>query len=118
MLGLERLNGFMRERGQHERLTHVICEARGTQEDTELELEFRRVCDGANQRKQRFCFDIVIADKRSNSEGLQLADLVARPIGLRVLRPQQANQAWDVVSGKLLTNARGEFQGYGLKVFP
>lgn len=77
MFGLERLNGFMRERGQHERLTHVVCEARGGHEDTELELEFRRVCDGANQRKHRFCFDIVIANKQSNSEGLQLADLVA-----------------------------------------
>jgi hypothetical protein len=118
MFGLERLHGFMRDHGQHDRLTHVICEARGQQEDKDLELEFRRVCDGANQRQQRLCFDIVIADKRSNSEGLQLADLVARPIGLSVLRPLQPNQAWDAIQGKLLTDTRGKFQGYGLKVFP
>lgn len=118
MFGLERLHGFMRDKGQHERLTHVVCEARGAQEDRELELEFRRVCDGANQRQLRFCFDIVIADKRTNSEGLQLADLVARPIGLHALRPDQHNHAWEVIRPKLLTDYRGRFEGYGLKMFP
>jgi hypothetical protein len=116
--GLERLNGYLYERGQHQKLTHVICEARGATEDRNLELEFRRVCDGLNQRGQRFCLDIVIASKKLNSEGLQLADLVARPIGLHVIRPDQPNQAWDVIESKLLTDRSGNYVGRGLKVFP
>jgi len=32
-------------------------------------------------------FELVLADKKTNSEGLQFADLVARPVGLSVVRP-------------------------------
>lgn len=61
----------------------------------------------------------MLADKRSNSEGLQLADLVARPIGLHVLRPSRPNRAWDVLQSKLSTGFYGfHTSGNGLKVFP
>jgi hypothetical protein len=60
--------------------------SRGAKEDKELELEFRRICDGANFFRKPLPFDIIIVDKKTNSEGLQLADLTARPIGLSVLR--------------------------------
>jgi hypothetical protein len=62
--------------------------------------------------------NIVVADKKTNSEGLQLADLVARPVGLRVLRPNQPNRAWDVLQTKLYAGRNGVVQGNGLKVFP
>ena len=44
--GLERVFEMLRNEGQEERLTRVVCEARGKKEDAALELEFRRVCDG------------------------------------------------------------------------
>jgi hypothetical protein len=44
--GLERLHHALRHLGQADRETFVICESRGRREDDELELEFRRVCDG------------------------------------------------------------------------
>lgn len=75
-------------------------EARGAAEDAELELAFRRVCDGDNRGRRVFPFNLVIADKRTNSEGLQLADLTARPIGLSVVRKGQANRAYEVLEGK------------------
>ena len=87
--GLERLYRFMREKKQDGRLTYIVCEARGAKEDNELELEFRRICDGENYFRKPLPFDIIIVDKKTNSEGLQLADLTARPIGLSVLRPGQ-----------------------------
>jgi len=68
--------------------------------------------------RRPYGFEIVIADKRANSEGLQLADLVARPAGLHVLRPTQPNRAWDVLATKLFGGASGVVQGNGLKVFP
>ncbi|MEO7854965.1 MAG: DUF3800 domain-containing protein [Rubrivivax sp.] len=116
--GLERVHDFLQMHGQADRRTAIVCEARGAKEDKEIELAFRRVCDGDNRGRRPYAFDIVIADKRTNSEGLQLADLVARPAGLHVLRPQQPNRAWDVLATKLFGGAYGAVQGNGLKVFP
>lgn len=116
--GLERVHHFLQMQGQGDRRTSIVCEARGLKEDKEIELAFRRVCDGDNRGRRPYAMDIVIADKRTNSEGLQLADLVARPAGLHVLRPQQPNRAWDVLATKLFGGAYGVVQGNGLKVFP
>lgn len=116
--GLERVAHFLSLRGQHDGETVVVCEARGGKEDAELELEFRRVCDGANRSRRPYPLRIVIADKRTNSEGLQLADLTARPAGLSVLRPEQPNRAWDVLKGKLFTGGAGCVTGNGMKIFP
>ncbi|HEX7385313.1 MAG TPA: DUF3800 domain-containing protein [Burkholderiaceae bacterium] len=116
--GLERVFDFLRLKKQQDRLTSVICEARGAKEDKEMELAFRRVCDGDNRSKCSYPLRLVVADKKANSEGLQLADLVARPLGLHVLRPHQPNRAWDVLQTKLFTGRHGVVQGNGLKVFP
>lgn len=100
-LGLETLYQLLLDYEQNSHLTHVIFEARGKKEDLELELEFRRVCDYNNFLKQRLPFEIVIANKKTNSEGLQVADIVARPIGLSVLRPNQSNRAFTILKEKL-----------------
>jgi len=63
-------------------------------------------------------FNLIIADKKANSEGLQLADLTARPIGLSVLRPEQDNRAREVLEGKFYRDKTGNKLGMGLKVFP
>lgn len=116
--GLERLNRFLHAHGQGDRTTHVVCEARGAKEDAELELEFRRIRDGANFLRQRLPFELVVAHKQTNSEGLQLADLTARPIGLSVLRPGQANRAYQALHAKFFRDRQGVVHGMGLKVFP
>ena len=120
---LETLYQFLQEKQQADVLTHVVVECRGKKEDDELELEFRRACDGANRLGQRLPFDIVFADKKVDSPGLQLADLVARPVGLQVLRPAQPNRAFDVLKRKFYCSggrARvgNGFEGWGLKVHP
>lgn len=109
-LGLERIYGFLRSKGQCERDTHFIFEARGSKEDLDLELAFRRVCDGDNFTGATYPFQIVIADKKTNCEGLQVADLTARPIGLSVLRPGQENRAYEILRKKM--------NRYGRKIFP
>ena len=62
-------------------------------------------------------FEVVFADKKSNSTGLQLADLMARPIGMSVLKPGQPNRAFEAVKPKFLQH-NGRFMGWGLKCFP
>lgn len=120
---LETLYEFLQEKNQQGALTHVIFERRGRKEDNELELEFRRMCDGANRLGIRLPFEIVFATKQVNSTGLQLADLVARPIGMSVLRPGQENRAFDVLTRKFYCSGGrskvGEgFENWGLKIFP
>lgn len=120
---LERLFYFLKEKKQHEKITHVVVENRGRKEDDELELEFRRICDGANAHGHHLPFELIFADKKTNSPGLQLADLVARPIGIHYLRPDQENKAFAVLEKKLYSKngrqgAGSGYDGYGLKYFP
>nr|WKF60547.1 hypothetical protein HUO10_005068 [Paraburkholderia busanensis] len=61
---------------------------------------------------------MVVCDKKANSEGLQLCDLMARPIGLSVLRPDQANRAYQILEKKFFTGSSGTVLGNGLKIFP
>lgn len=120
---LETLHELMQEKNQDGATTHVVVESRGKKEDAELELEFRRICDGANRLGLPLPFDVVFASKQSNSSGLQVADLVARPIGLSILRPGQSNRAFDVLKRKFFCSGGREqlgegFENWGLKVYP
>ena len=56
--------------------------------------------------------------RMNQSEGLQLADLTARPIGLSVLRPNQANRARSILEKKFYRDDFGRIEGFGLKCFP
>lgn len=116
--GLERIYAFLNENAQSQKKTHVIVEKRGKVEDKELELEFRRVCDGLNWYQHALPLEIVFTDKKSNSVGLQIADLIARPIGLKIIRENQINKAYEIIKDKFRSNKNGEIKGYGLKVFP
>jgi hypothetical protein len=120
---LESLHSFLVEKGQEQLQTHVVVECRGKKEDRELELEFRRICDENNAGNQHLPFDIVFADKKTNLTGLQLADLVARPIGLNYIRPVQANQAFEMLKRKFYCDGGRErigegYKNVGLMVFP
>ncbi len=98
---------FLEQRGQIGRTHHFIFEKRGPKEDDDLELEFRRLTDGDNDLRCRFeGFHIRFSDKRTNSTGMQIADLTARPIGLKVVRPDQPNRAFDAIAGKLRNHRR------------
>lgn len=115
---LERIYRELEEEGcKQQGMTHVIFEARGRKEDDEVELEFRRLCD-ENRFKQHLPFNIIISDKKTNTAGLQLADLIARPIGRKILQPKQDNRAYDILKSKFRTNQKGEIDGWGLKCFP
>jgi len=120
---LETLYEFLQEKNQDDTLTHIVVECRGKKEDAELELEFRRICDGANRQDKKLPFKIIFADKKTNSSGMQLADLVARPVGLSILRPGQENRAFDVLRRKFFCSGGrqkvGEgFENWGLKIYP
>lgn len=116
-LGLERVFQFLQSQNQT-RLTHLICESRGKKEDHALQKEFQNVCAGNNAFNRLMPFKIILADKKTNSEGLQIADLTARPIGLAVLRPDQQNRAINALIKKFYQGPDGEIEGYGVFLYP
>lgn len=107
---LERLFDILISNNQKGKVVHVVFESRGAKEDRELELEFRRICHENKQWGYRegqrdftkITFEPRFAKKLSNSTGLQLADLVARPIALQHLRPNQSNRAYETIKSKLV----------------
>jgi hypothetical protein len=120
---LEALLSFLTEKHQSHLKTHVVVECRGKKEDAELELEFRRISDGNNKSGQSLPFDIVFADKKTNLAGLQLADLVARPVGINYLRPAQTNKAFELMKSKFYcaggrAQLGRDFENVGLIVYP
>lgn len=121
---LERLYYFLKEKNQHNLLTHIIVESRGKNEDSQLELGFRRICsDSGNYMNKCLPFEIIFASKQTNSSGLQFADLVARPIGRHVINPNQRNRAFDILEKKFYCkggrqNLGSNYIGYGLKIYP
>ena len=116
--GLERVCSFLRERGEEGKLTYFVFESRGAREDGELELEFRRLSAPGSTTTRGVPVDIILADKKTISTGLQLADLVARPVGLRILRPAQHNRAYEIIEKKFRRGPAGQVNGWGLKIFP
>lgn len=96
--GLERLYRELAGLGCRTGTTYVLFERRGAKEDAEVEAEFRRICEGHNPLGKRLPFEIVMVGKACNSSGLQMADLIARPIGRKVIKPEQENRAYDILA--------------------
>ncbi len=107
-MGLEQIYKLLQEKQQTQSLTHVLFKTRGKKEDDLLELEFRRICDGDNWFKQRLPLQAKFVEAHSNAAGLQLADLIARPIGLHLRDPEQANPTFSAVKHKLYVAASPE----------
>lgn len=115
---LERAFLYLRAQGEANKLTHVVVESRGRKEDSDLEVVFRHICNGANAFSQPLPFEVVVVDKKQNLPGLQLADLVCHPIGRHFLKPGQTNRAYEVIEKKIRRDASGGLAEYGLKIFP
>lgn len=104
---MEKLSNRLVINGQRNRLTHVLFEARGKEEDRQLELEFRRVA--ANDKRwgwrtvdfSRTPLEPMFVPKAANLAGHQLSDLIARPLALRAIRPDQPNRAADIVNNRV-----------------
>lgn len=122
---MEKLDTFLAAHGQTGRTTHIIFEQRGGKEfggreDKELELEFYRIKQGRHYLCHRTFPDLDhrIVSKKINSGGLQLADLVARPIGLHCLNTSQPNRAYEIIGQKIMPHTGSGMKSWGLKIFP
>lgn len=102
---MEKTLEFLLQNNQENKKICLVIESRGKKEDRDLELEFRRICDnqaklGSSKDFKRVNFEMIFTSKKSNSTGLQIADLIARPIGLNKLRPNQINRSYETIRNK------------------
>lgn len=117
--GLERLGHELTKLGQSGKTTHVIFECRGEKEDKDLELAFHRVLAQKKAATKDHDLQIVMCGKDGNAAGMQIADLMARPIGRKVINPKQANRAYDLIKPKFRRSSPNASPlGWGLKIFP
>ena len=117
--GLERIYDFLSTKGESDKILHVVFESRGNKEDKALKKNFETYCNGMNKYKKIFNFKAIFAPKHVNSNGLQLADLTARPIGLYVFKPNQKNRTYSILEEKFWKgNCGATMIGNGLKIFP
>ncbi|MCC2626179.1 MAG: hypothetical protein K0R14_2052 [Burkholderiales bacterium] len=111
---IEQFSNFLQINDISERaINYIVVEKRGKNEDANLELAFRRICEN-----NKYNLKLRMASKQTNCAGLQLADLIARPIGLRILRPTQPNRGFDIVQKKFMSDSKGNYIGCGLSLLP
>jgi hypothetical protein len=91
---------FLKEKGQNGKTTHIVIESRGSN-DKDLWHSFQRILQRNNELQTEFPVKLVFADKKTNSIGLQLADLTAYPIGKFLLDPLKKGASFEVVEKKL-----------------
>jgi hypothetical protein len=102
----------------------LVLEARGPKEDATIQYEFARLfLDGTSYVsaaffRQMFFPGLEFRCKESNTTGLQLADLLARPCGEKVLKPRGVPNRWQAFRNKLCVGMETGHSILGLKVVP
>ncbi len=107
---------FLQEKGQMGKTTHIIIESRGTHVDKDLEVAFDKIVQKTRAWQDLYPLKILFLDKRANNIGLQIADLVAYPLGRFLVDPQRTNLAFEIVREKLYKYP--DYLEQGLKILP
>jgi hypothetical protein len=107
---------FLHEKNQPGKVTHITIESRGSNFDNELNISFRKIIEKNINRQNIFPLKIIFVDKKANSIGLQIADLVAHPIGRYVANQGNKSRAFDIIVEKFY--GFPNYRGTGLEIFP
>jgi len=105
-------------------VAHVIAESRGPREDALLQYEFARLhLDGTSYIapgwfRQSLLPGISFQGKEVNNTGLQLADLLARPIAEKVSNKRRKPYMWAEARDKLCQGRETKNSILGLKIMP
>lgn len=114
-----RLNNLLQSRGQHNLDASLVVESRGEQDDRRLLQEYQAIRSNARYSgRTPPNFELRFDAKGNNTAGVQIADLVAHPIGNHIANPQQHSRAWDTISTKLRRSPQGAVNGWGLITLP
>jgi hypothetical protein len=101
----------------------IMVEERGRKEDRMLLAHFNATLDKgtyfvSSERLKKKIVKFDFKAKRDNNTGLQVADLCAYPLARNILNPEVPYVPFDIVKKKIYANDKGEYLGWGLKIFP
>ena len=105
-------------------VAQVIAESRGPKEDASLQYEFARLhLDGTSYIapswfRQSLLPGISFQGKDVNNTGLQIADLLARPIAEKVSDKRRKPYLWTEARSKLSQGRETKNSILGLKIMP
>lgn len=104
-------------------IVQIIVEQRGKKEDQMLLSHFNSIMDRgtyyiAAERLRQKIAGFGFHNKHDNVAGLQIADLCAYPLARHLLHPKEPYVPFTIVSRKIYHNRKGEYLGWGLKMFP
>jgi len=107
--------------GRQKEQMMLRIESRETHNDRKLAQEYELFRAGnekfSKTEIQAKLSDLSFNQKSQNIAGMQIADLVAYPIGKWVMDSKRENSAYEILKAKIHSKD-GKFLGYGLKTFP
>ena len=103
--------------------SEIAVEKRGKKEDRMLMAHFNSISDKGtfyvtDKRMKYRITKFEFFAKRDNIAGLQIADLCAYPLARHILNPDEPYVPFQVIKDKIYCDAKGEYKGWGLKIFP
>ncbi|MDD4531664.1 MAG: DUF3800 domain-containing protein [Candidatus Pacebacteria bacterium] len=114
---------FCLDKKRGDSVADIQIEKRGKNEDQQLLNQYNKILDSGTyyvspDRLKRRIDKFDSAFKKENIIGLQIADLCAYPLARHILNPSEPYPPFDIIKSKIYCNDGGNFDGYGLKVFP
>jgi hypothetical protein len=102
---------------------NILVEERGRKENQLLLAHFNSTMDMgtyyvSSERLKKKITKFRFHSKRENIIGLQVADLCAYPLARSILSPKEPYRPFEIIESKIYSNDNGEYDGWGLKVFP
>jgi len=101
----------------------ILAEERGKREDQMLLSHFNSILDRGTffvqpdrfkKKIRKFSF----YSKKDNIIGLQIADLCAYPLARHLLNPKEPYIPFKIIEKKIYCSDEGQYEGWGLKLFP
>lgn len=104
-------------------IVDIKIEKRGKKEDKQLLDQYNSILDRGtyyveSQRLRNRINDFEFFPKRDNIIGLQVADLCAYPLARHVLNAEEPYIPFQIIKEKVYCDKNGNYDGYGLKIFP
>ncbi len=114
---------FCLDKTDNDSTIEILVEERGRKEDNMLLSHFNSTMDRGtffvkSARLKNKIIRFGFHSKKENIIGLQIADLCAYPLARNILNPDEPYMPFQVIKNKIYCNAKGEYMGWGLKVFP
>jgi len=119
---IERLIFYLDELNK-ETEVEIIAEKRGGKEDKKLLSQFNSTLDLgtyyiSSDRLKKKIKKFEFKFKKDNIIGLQVADLCAYPLAHHLLNSGEPYIPFRIIEEKIYCNKKGEYDGWGLKLFP